>query len=114
LEDSSSLDPASTPEDPWDTLRQGARNVAGVRWQVAVTAHLLVLGHAGQLPFVHFTPEGLEDVDCHDADGNQTLVQMKELGAGAGHLTAVGIADALAHADAHAGGSGIVLVTTVT
>ncbi len=26
----------------WDSLRQGARNVAGVRYQLAVTAHLLV------------------------------------------------------------------------
>lgn len=100
-----------SPDELWLSLRQGARNVAGVRWQVAVSVHLLVATRAGQLPFVRLIPEGTEDLDCHHAGGGATLVQMKEVGGGAGRLTASDVADALAHADEAVGESAVALVT---
>lgn len=98
----------------WEDLRQGARNVAGVTWQVNVCVYLLIAGFAGELPFVRITPEGFEDADCEVADGVSTFVQMKEVGGGLGRLAAAGIADALAHAEASARGSEIILVTDGT
>lgn len=98
-------------DDLWDDLRQGARNVAGVTWQVAVSAHLLVLARAGELPFASVTPEGFEDLDCTAANGARTFVQMKETAAGEGRLTAADVAEALKHAEDAARGAQIVLVT---
>lgn len=99
------------PGDLWDDLRQGARNVAGVTWQVNVCVYLLIAGFAGELPFVRITPEGYEDADCEDADGAHTFVQMKEVDGGLGRLAAAAVADALAHAEASARGSAITLIT---
>lgn len=98
-------------ENLWLDLRQGARNIAGVTWQVAASVHLLVLARAGDLPFVSVTPEGFEDLDCTSADGTRTFVQMKEVAAGDGRLTASDIADALKHAEDAARGASIVVVT---
>jgi hypothetical protein len=81
---------------PWS--RQGARNVAGVTYQVAVSAHLLILGRAGRLPITSVTPEGTEDVDCACADGSSLFVQAKERGDGTGVLTCAEIAQVLDHA----------------
>jgi hypothetical protein len=36
----------------WEERRAGARNLAGVSYQIAVTAHLLVAGRAGTLPIL--------------------------------------------------------------
>jgi hypothetical protein len=108
---------ASTPDAPdvdeiWENLRQGARNVAGVTWQVSVMAHLAAASRAGELPFVEFTPEGFEDVDCRDAAGRTTHVQVKEKGAGAGTLAAAAVAEVLHHAVvATSADSVIVLIT---
>ena len=57
--------PSATPfEGPvWNALRQGARNVAGVRYQLAVTALLLAQSRRRVLPFVELVPEGYEDID---------------------------------------------------
>lgn len=98
-------------EDAWVRLRQGARNVAGVSWQIEVTTHMLVLGRCGFSTWTHFTPEGIEDVDCRDANGLTTYVQMKEVRAGKGRMTAKNIADAMSHANVHAEGRPIVIVT---
>ena len=95
----------------WEDLRQGARNVAGVTWQVNVCVYLLIAGFAGELPFVRLTPEGYEDADCEAADGARTFVQMKEVDGGFGRLAAAAIAEALAHAEASARGSEITLIT---
>lgn len=109
--------PAKTPRDLmalealWAEVRQGARNVAGVTWQVAVSVHLLVLARAGDLPFASVTPEGFEDLDCTDADGTRTFVQTKEVAAGEGRLTASDVGDALKHAEDAARGARIALVT---
>lgn len=100
-----------TPDDLWADLRQGARNVAGVTWQVAVSVHLLVLARVGDLPFASVTPEGFEDLDCTGTDGTRTFVQMKEAAAGEGRLTASDVGDALKHAEDAARGARIVLVT---
>lgn len=95
----------------WADLRQGARNVAGVTWQVNVCVYLLVASYAGDLPFVRITPEGFEDADCEESDKSHTFVQMKEVDAGKGTIAAAGVAEALAHAEASARGSTIVLIT---
>ena len=84
----------------WNALRQGARNVAGVRYQLAITALLLADSSRRVLPFVELVPEGFEDIDCLDGDSIRWLVQVKEFGAGAGTLTASSIADVIAHAAA--------------
>ena len=84
----------------WNALRQGARNVAGVRYQLAVTALLLAESRRRVLPFVELVPEGFEDIDCLDGDSTRWLVQVKEFGAGAGTLTASSIADVIVHAAA--------------
>lgn len=107
--------PSSLPiasDDLWRLLRQGARNVAGVRWQVAVSVHLLVAAYAARLPFATLTPEGFEDVDCQSTDGAATFVQMKEVGGGAGRLTAADVADALAHADDVVGDASMIALVT--
>jgi hypothetical protein len=96
----------------WETLRQGARNVAGVSFQIAVAVFVLTCGRAEELPYTQITPEGLEDVDCRDVQGNRTLIQVKDVGAGAGRLTAVDVADALVHAAVAAGGSDQIILVT--
>ena len=93
--DLSSIDAS---EELWSTLRQGARNVAGVSFQIAVACHVLVCGRTAALPWVQITPEGFEDIDCCDVEGRRAFVQVKEVGAGAGRLTAMDIADVLTHA----------------
>lgn len=98
-------------DDLWDDLRQGARNVAGVSWQLDVCAYLLVASRAGDLPFAELVPEGFEDADCLAADGSRVFVQMKELGGGDRTLRPSDLADALAHAEASARGAKIVVVT---
>lgn len=95
----------------WEDLRQGARNVAGVTWQVNVCVYLLIAGFAGELPYIRITPEGYEDADCEAANGARTFVQMKEVDGGLGRLAAAAIAEALAHAEAGARGSVITLIT---
>ena len=100
--------------DRWETLRQGARNVAGVSWQIAVTAHLLIASRAGELPFTRFVPEGYEDIDCVSSDGQLSLVQVKEKGAGTGRMAAGAVAEVLVHAltaNKMANGGLLVLVT---
>ncbi len=82
----------------WYELRQGARNVAGVRYQLGVTAYLASLSRAGALSFVEFTPEGLEDIDCLDSDGVQWHVQVKEVGAGAGSFPLSRMTEVIDHA----------------
>lgn len=84
------------PTVPWS--RQGARNVAGVTYQVAVAAHILVQGRAGTLPITSVMPEGMEDVDCRCRDGSVLIVQAKERGDGASTLAVAAIADILEHA----------------
>ena len=94
--------PAATPaeEKLWSTLRQGARNVAGVRYQLAVTALLLAESRSRVLPFVELVPEGYEDIDCFDGESTRWLVQVKEFGAGAGTFTASSMAEVISHAAA--------------
>ena len=82
----------------WDALRQGARNVAGVRYQLAVTALLLAESRRGELPFLQIVPEGLEDIDCLDGESTRWLVQVKEHGAGIGTFAAAPMADVISHA----------------
>lgn len=85
-------------EKLWGKLRQGSRNVAGVTWQLAVSVHVLVMSRADILPFTTLVPEGFEDLDCRTATGDETLVQVKEVSAGAGQLETSRIRDAILHA----------------
>ena len=106
--------PAADPfsGELWDALRQGARNVAGVRYQLAVTAHLLVESRRGALPFIEVIPEGFEDIDCRDQDSVRWFVQVKEVGAGVGSFTAASVADAISHAAAAAPSPSRIVVVT--
>lgn len=97
-------------EELWGKLRQGSRNVAGVTWQLAVSVHVLVMSRAGVLPFTTLVPEGFEDLDCRTAMGDETVVQVKEVSAGAGQLETSRIRDAISHA-MHATTGPIVIVT---
>lgn len=72
---------------------------------------MLVLGRCGFSTWTDITPEGIEDADCRDAEGLLTYVQMKEVRAGHGRMTASSIADAVAHAHLHADGRPVVVVT---
>ena len=56
----------------------GARNIAGVSFQIAVTAKLLVGALADELGVARATPEGFEDIDLELRDGARVLVQVKE------------------------------------
>lgn len=94
----------------WGKLRHGSRNVAGVTWQLAVSVHVLVMSRAGVLPFTTLVPEGFEDLDCRTTTGDETLVQVKEVSAGAGQLETSRIRDAILHA-MHATTGPIVIVT---
>lgn len=102
---------SASRSDLFDSRRQGARNVAGVTWQINVSVYLLVAGYASELPFVRITPEGFEDADCERLDGQSTFVQMKELADGKRTMTASGVADAIAHAAVTASGDAIAVVT---
>ena len=85
----------------WDERRAGARNIAGVTYQVAVTAQLLVAGRADRLPIRAVTPEGFEDIDCELAPGrwrtSNLFVQCKERAAGESSLGTADLADFFAH-----------------
>ena len=61
-----------------DWSRAGAHNVAGVTFQVAMTASLLLEGRAGQLSITRVTPEGYEDIDAEFRDETRMLIQVKE------------------------------------
>jgi hypothetical protein len=84
------------PEVDWS--RAGARTVAGITYQLAVTAYLVVAGRCRQLPLIAVMPEGHEDIDCEMADGSLLMVQAKERLAGAGCLTVGEVATAVRHA----------------
>ena len=70
----------ATPSTPLeqDWSRAGAHNIAGVSFQVAVTARLLLDGRASELPLTRATPEGSEDIDIEFSDETSALVQVKE------------------------------------
>ena len=61
-----------------DWSRSGAHNIAGVSFQVAVTASLLLDGRANELPLTRATPEGSEDIDVEFSDETRALVQVKD------------------------------------
>ncbi len=65
-----------TPEQAWS--RAGAHNIAGVSFQIAVTAKLLGGALADELGVARATPEGFEDIDLELRDGARVLVQVKE------------------------------------
>ncbi len=68
--------PSGELEKDWS--RTGAHNVAGVTFQVAVTAGLLVEAGSFESPLTRVTPEGFEDIDVEFSDETRALVQVKE------------------------------------
>jgi hypothetical protein len=90
--------PEVTPADLFARLRQGARNVAGVTYQIGLSASLLVRSGAEGWPRITAVrPEGFEDIDCRLEDGAWLFVQSKERSPG-NALGASGVADAITHA----------------
>lgn len=85
--------PLETLDAEWARRRSGARNVAGVRYQIAVTAYVLVAARCGLVPIVSVAPEGFEDIDCELSDGDVLFLQCKERGEG---TASIGPAEALA------------------
>src|SRR5438045_1460637 len=73
-------DVARSPETLFAGLRSGAANVAGVTFQIAVTAYLLAEGRSSagaSDDVVSVTPEGFEDIDCALRSGDRLYVQTK-------------------------------------
>jgi len=103
--------PKAISHRTWEQLRQGARNVAGVSYQVAVTADLLIQARVGRLPLVRLIPEGYEDIDCLCSGDTNLYVQTKDVGGGRGTLTASDVVDALTHAAAAVGDGAVAVVT---
>ena len=68
--------PTHVSKQDWN--RSGARNIAGVSFQVAVTAHLLVDSLGNGLSLARVTPEGFDDIDVEFRDNTKFLVQVKE------------------------------------
>jgi hypothetical protein len=99
--DSPAVPVLPTAAEKWLSLRQGARNVAGVTYQVAVTADLLVGGVAdrpGHPRVVSVFPEAWEDIDVNLREGGKLFVQAKERATGSAGLGAAAVADAIVHA----------------
>lgn len=93
--------PSSMREEAWQQLRHGARNVAGVTYQVAVTVDLLVAGVAqrpGHPPVISVLPEGWEDVDVNLSGGGRLFVQAKERAPDSQNLGAGAVAEVIVHA----------------
>jgi hypothetical protein len=88
--------PAETGlERIWRKARQGAANVAGVDYQVALSGWLLVHARSGPVLADSVRPEGFEDIDCLGPEG-QVLVQAKDRVDG--RWTRGNMAAAIAHA----------------
>ena len=87
--------------EAWQRLRQGARNVAGVTYQLAVTVDVLVAGVAarpGHPSVISVLPEGLEDIDLNLFGGGKLFVQAKERAPGSQNLGASAVAEVVVHA----------------
>ena len=68
--------------------------MAGVTFQVAITASLLVKGRTGELSITRLTPEGYEDIDVEFKDETRMLIQVKERSP-ANRFTRSNLSDAL-------------------
>src|SRR5687768_17117922 len=90
---------ASSVDTIFAEARQGAANVAGVRFQILVTGWLLVMGDRLPLTITSVLPEGLEDVDCETADGRVVLVQVKERRGGEATWPITDMVAAIKHAE---------------
>lgn len=93
--------PATSLDAQFARLRSGAANVAGVTFQVSLSAMLLAAGREGGvagLAVAAVCPEGFEDVDCHLVDGSRLLVQSKARGSGTQSIAAAELAEIMAHA----------------
>lgn len=91
--------PAKPPEQLWKARRAGARNIAGVRYQLRLTAVLLVRAAVGDFAATALTPEGLEDVDMEPTPGTgKRYVQAKEQASPGAFLGPGDLVDFLTHA----------------
>jgi hypothetical protein len=93
------VDTQSTITQLWTDRRAGARNIAGVRFQLLLTVHLLVEAACGRFSATALTPEGLEDIDTEPtATSHPWFVQAKERALGSPDLGLGDFADFLSHA----------------
>jgi len=69
-------------DELWARARHGSATVAGVDFQVVVSAALLVDARSGPVEAVAIRPEGFEDIDCLTPQGGHVLVQVKDRGGG--------------------------------
>lgn len=82
----------------WPGRRAGARNVAGVRYQLRLTLVILVRAAHGDFPATAVKPEGLEDVDVIPLPGRERrFVQAKEQALEESFLGVGDLADFMAH-----------------
>lgn len=92
---------AESQDEAFRDLRSGAANIAGVAFQVATSALLLVSGRAEVLAIprvIAVRPEGFEDVDCRLEDGRWMLVQCKQRSKGRRPIGLGDLAEMLVHA----------------
>ncbi|MEO7397258.1 MAG: hypothetical protein ABIW84_01705, partial [Ilumatobacteraceae bacterium] len=89
---------AKPPEELWADRRAGARNIAGVRYQLRLTLTVLVRAAHGQFPASALMPEGMEDIDTLPTRGEKhRFLQAKELGSENRILGMGALADFLEH-----------------
>ncbi len=88
------------PDELWRRRRAGARNIAGVRYQLRLTVAVLVRAAQGQFPATAVIPEGLEDIDTVAPEGRtRRYLQAKEIVPGSDRTLGVGdFADFMEHA----------------
>lgn len=87
------------PDDLWRLRRAGARNIAGVRYQLRLTLAVLVRAAHSEFPATALIPEGLEDIDTVPPRGRaRRYLQAKEIAPGSDRTLGVGdLADFLEH-----------------
>lgn len=83
----------------WEDRRAGARNIAGVRFQLRLTLMVLVRLAHGQFPASALRPEGMEDIDTLPVPGEQhRFLQAKEVANDTRFLGLGALADFVEHA----------------
>ncbi len=89
---------ANPPEELWLDRRAGARNIAGVRYQLRLTLTVLARAAQGDFPAAALLPEGMEDIDTVPVQGERhRFLQAKEVATDSRTLGTGALADFLEH-----------------
>jgi hypothetical protein len=99
----------------FESLRSGAANVAGVTYQIGMSAWALIAGGTGSitgLDVVAITPEGFEDVDCELRSGGRLLIQTKDRGVGTRAIAMAELTEIVVHAAEALGSDGRLAIAT--